>query len=88
MRYALYIVLAFISASLLSCSSMKPYHTEPVRAEVDSKVDESLNELPQPSDKIVAAVYRFRDQTGAISAVAAVYQLFNSRNAGRYFHLN
>lgn len=43
---------------------MKPYHTEPVKANVESKVNESLNKLPKPENKIVAAVYRFRDQTG------------------------
>jgi curli production assembly/transport component CsgG len=43
---------------------MRPLQTEPVETGTESKVSKSLQELPQPSDKIVAAVYRFRDQTG------------------------
>ncbi len=47
-----------------SCASMKPYETERVEAGWESEANESLQELPKPKKKIVAAVYRFRDQTG------------------------
>lgn len=64
MRY-IYYTTALLSILLLaSCSSLKPYNTEPVRSGVESKANLSLEKLPKPADKIVAAVYRFRDQTG------------------------
>jgi len=47
-----------------SCATMKPTEIQKVRTEVKSNVTESLRELPKPDDKIVAAVYGFRDQTG------------------------
>ena len=53
-----------LSILAVSCSSLKPYETEPVRSNVESKANQSLLDLPKPNEKIVAAVYRFRDQTG------------------------
>lgn len=50
---------------ITSCSgTMRPMHTEPVEHGVLSKSNEALRSLPEPEEKIVAAVYRFRDQTG------------------------
>ncbi|MDZ7718958.1 MAG: CsgG/HfaB family protein [Balneolaceae bacterium] len=39
-------------------------HTERATPGTLSKANESLRSLPDPSEKVVAAVYRFRDQTG------------------------
>ncbi|MCH8556725.1 MAG: curli production assembly/transport component CsgG [Balneolia bacterium] len=50
---------------LMSCAgTTTPMYTEPVRPGTVSKAHESLRTLPEPTEKIVAAVYRFRDQTG------------------------
>ncbi|MCW9712889.1 hypothetical protein LQ318_08225 [Aliifodinibius salicampi] len=45
-------------------SSLQPLETERVKPGINSKVHESLTNMPAPQDKVVAAVYRFRDQTG------------------------
>src|SRR6056297_1273215 len=52
-------------AFLSGCSgTMKPMHTERATHGTVSEVYSQLKELPEPQEKIVAAVYRFRDQTG------------------------
>jgi curli production assembly/transport component CsgG len=43
---------------------LAPLETEPVRPRTESPHAEVLRALPEPADKVVAAVYRFRDQTG------------------------
>lgn len=43
---------------------MKPMHTDRATPGTISKANESLRSIPEPSEKVVAAVYRFRDQTG------------------------
>jgi curli production assembly/transport component CsgG len=56
-----------IAASLLmtSCTGvMKPLHTERATAGLISESSTALKSLPEPEEKVVAAVYRFRDQTG------------------------
>lgn len=58
------LLLSIIFIATTACSAVKPFHTEPVQAGFESKASKSLKELPPPEDKIVAAVYRFRDQTG------------------------
>lgn len=64
MRNLPIILLVSFFVALTSCSNLKPYATEPVKAGVESNVHISLEEIPKPAEKIVAAVYRFRDQTG------------------------
>lgn len=64
MRYLHYTTAFLFIILLASCSSLKPYNTDPVRSGVESKANFELEQLPKPADKIVAAVYRFRDQTG------------------------
>lgn len=59
------ILLIFIALSLGACTSaLHPLQTERVKPGINSKVHESLTEMPDPQNKVVAAVYRFRDQTG------------------------
>lgn len=62
----LYFIPTFLLAIILSaCApSIHPFYTEPVRPGIESKVAPSLKKLPPPNEKIVAAVYRFGDQTG------------------------
>lgn len=68
-----YLLLAFIVLTISSCaSSMKPFHSERVIPGLESKVNASLKELPKPEDKIVAAVYRFTDQTGQYKSAEQV----------------
>lgn len=43
---------------------MKPMHTDNAAPGTLSKANESLRSIPEPNEKVVAAVYRFRDQTG------------------------
>jgi len=61
------IAVGFISCLLLlnACTSaLHPLQTERVKPGIQSKVHEDLTEMPEPQSKVVAAVYRFRDQTG------------------------
>ena len=52
-------------ALLTGCAgTMKPMHTERATHGTISEVYPQLKDLPEPQEKIVAAVYRFRDQTG------------------------
>lgn len=46
------------------CSAVQPLQTERVQPGIESKSSSSLKKLPPPDNKIVAAVYRFSDQTG------------------------
>jgi curli production assembly/transport component CsgG len=64
LRTLQFTLFLFFALLLASCASLKPYETEPVRHSQQSKVYASLTDIPEPSDKITAAVYRFRDQTG------------------------
>lgn len=58
-------VLLIISISFLSCTlTFPPVSPEPPRLEAKTKMTESLKKLPEPKEKIVATVYKFRDQTG------------------------
>ena len=56
----------FIAAFMLaSCTSaLHPLETERVKPGIQSKVHKELKAMPEPQNKVVAAVYRFRDQTG------------------------
>ena len=64
-RFTLHIVSLFLLAFAVSCAgTMKPMHTDRATPGTLSKANESLRELPEPTEPIVAAVYRFRDQTG------------------------
>lgn len=48
-----------------SCTSaLHPLETERVKPGIQSKVHKELTAMPEPQSKVVAAVYRFRDQTG------------------------
>ncbi|MDZ7806586.1 MAG: CsgG/HfaB family protein [Gracilimonas sp.] len=44
--------------------TMMPMHTDEASRGIISRSYEDLKQLPEPESKVVAAVYRFRDQTG------------------------
>ncbi|MEX0661821.1 MAG: CsgG/HfaB family protein [Balneolaceae bacterium] len=56
--------LLFVSLLVACSGTTKPMHIEPATHGIVSNSFGSLNSLPEPEEKIVAAVYRFRDQTG------------------------
>lgn len=64
-QFLTYLIFLFI---LSSCASYEPFYTERVTKGVNSKVKQELTDLPAPTEKIVAAVYRFKDQTGQYKA--------------------
>lgn len=63
--YPLFVVLLL---SVTACAGMEPLQTERVQPGMESAANESLQKLPPPNEKIVAAVYRFSDQTGQYKA--------------------
>lgn len=68
-NYTIYIKVFIILVSGLvysGCSSLfrQPVKTSEARLGANSEVYEELTSLPDPKEKVVAAVYKFRDQTG------------------------
>lgn len=59
---AFYILIAVFTASCTG--TMMPMHTDEASRGIISRSYEDLKQLPEPESKVVAAVYRFRDQTG------------------------
>ncbi len=60
-------VLAFSSLLILGgCSAYfyQPTHQRPARLGEETRVTNDLRRLPPPKERIVAAVYKFRDQSG------------------------
>ena len=62
-QHSLFLLLLMF---LSSCSSIMRQPAQPTQARIgeETKTMAALKELPAPKDKIVAAVYQFRDQTG------------------------
>jgi len=59
------ILLILTIIALQACTSaLHPFRTEQAHKGIKSMVNHSLKELPDPESKVIAAVYRFRDQTG------------------------
>lgn len=57
--------LCLLALGLGGCANyLAPFETEPVRPRTETPHHDALSGLPQPADKVVVAVYRFRDQTG------------------------
>jgi curli production assembly/transport component CsgG len=67
-------ILFFISVLILSqlltgCANyLQPFKTNPAVIGEPTAVTKELQNLPLPKEKIVAAVYKFRDQTGQYKA--------------------
>lgn len=60
----LVILLVFITAISGCVNYFEPLKTEPATLGTVTETGEELKMLPKPKEKIVAAVYKFRDQTG------------------------
>ena len=59
------LLILIASVAITSCAgTMKPMHTDRAAPGTVSRAHSSLTKLPKPEEKVVAAVYRFRDQTG------------------------
>ena len=65
-RFLQHIILLFVLSGLLwGCAgTLQPMHTDEATRGIVSKSHSDLTDLPAPQEKVVAAVYRFRDQTG------------------------
>ena len=65
------VLIVFLFQSFSGCLSyFEPYQTEPARLGAKSSSNKELKKLPNPKEKIVAAVYKFRDQTGQYKATS------------------
>jgi curli production assembly/transport component CsgG len=64
--YTSFILILLASAYFLSgcVNYFEPFKTEPATLGTVTETSEDLKSLPKPKEKIVAAVYKFRDQTG------------------------
>ncbi len=58
------IITTLISLFSGCSSSLAPIGTEPAKIGEPTRINSELKSLPAPNEKIVAAVYKFRDQTG------------------------
>jgi curli production assembly/transport component CsgG len=68
-KHSIYIVILGILIFTSGCSTyMQPLKTTDATVGTPSAVNKDLRSLPPPKDKIVAAVYKFRDQTGQYKA--------------------
>lgn len=58
-------LIAVVALTASGCMNYaQPFETAPPRPNSVTRVTENLQQLPPPRERIVAAVYRFRDQTG------------------------
>ena len=68
-KYISYFLIMIVMLSLFGCTTyMQPLKTTNATVGTPSAVNKDLRSLPPPKDKIVAAVYKFRDQTGQYKA--------------------
>ncbi len=64
-EYLSYFLILLLMVSIFGCSTyMQPLKTTDATVGIPSSVNKDLRSLPIPKDKIVAAVYKFRDETG------------------------
>lgn len=63
---AKYLLLGAVLILIAGCSKYmaQPYKPERARLGPETPMKQTLSSLPAPKEKIVAAVYKFRDQTG------------------------
>ncbi len=57
-------LVLFLFLFFEGCSIYKPLRTEPAEIGAPTAVEKELGSLPAPKEPIVAAVYKFRDETG------------------------
>jgi curli production assembly/transport component CsgG len=64
------LALLAMSVGLTGCANYAaPFETRPAHPGLRSAAQPALEALPPPQEKVVVAVYRFRDQTGQYKAV-------------------
>ncbi len=65
MKYLVLSCVLILIALINGCtSSLVPFRPEPATLSPKTSIYKELGSLPMPKDKIVAAVYKFRDETG------------------------
>lgn len=62
-RYV-HIFLIVLITQVMACGNLSPIQSDPDLHSTKTPSHKGLSELPAPQEKLVAAVYRFRDQTG------------------------
>ncbi len=63
-RFKIWFVLILLLLGLTSCASLEPFKSSKAALGPKTPTNIELSSLPDPKEKIVAAVYKFRDQTG------------------------
>ncbi len=64
-----YFLAVAVSFSLVGCANyFEPMKTSPATLGTETYMSYDLRSLPKPKEKIVTAVYKFRDQTGQYKA--------------------
>lgn len=63
-KYYIWCALALILFGITSCASLEPFKTSKAALGPKTPTYFELTSLPEPKEKIIAAVYKFRDQTG------------------------
>lgn len=58
------VCLIFFVTQIMACGNLMPFQSDPGLHSTKTPVNQDLSNLPAPREKMVAAVYRFRDQTG------------------------
>src|SRR5690606_29809965 len=65
----LYVLFMICLQLLIGCANyLEPFKTNPATLGEPTAITKELENLPLPKEKIVAAVYKFRDQTGQYKA--------------------
>lgn len=65
MRLFVFLTVGAVLALLSGCANyLQPFETEAAQPGLQSTKHAALKKLPPPQERIVVAVYRFRDQTG------------------------
>jgi len=67
----IFIVSFLALLSLVSCASFEPFKVSKAALGPKTSTNIELTSLPEPKEKIVAAVYKFRDQTGQYKSSGA-----------------
>jgi len=59
-----YLALLSLTAFFGCSTNMQLFNTSKAKLGTPTRISEELKKLPEPKEKVVAAVYKFRDQTG------------------------
>ncbi|HEX7069870.1 MAG TPA: CsgG/HfaB family protein, partial [Rhodothermales bacterium] len=60
-----FVLVLLLTLAAGGCANyLAPFEVQPAHPGIDTHVSATLRDLPPPKEKLVVAVYRFRDQTG------------------------